>query len=460
MLLNRNYPDRRTGQHPDGNLWQAENQAFMAFASTHNFNMSCNFHGGAEVVNYLWDTWKTVGNSNADRLWWERVCTEYVDTARTFTSTYFKSVTADGVTEGGDWYVITGGRQDYMNYFKHCREVTIELDVTKKTQVENLNLKWNQNFHSLLNFIQESTYGVHGVITNSCTGQPIRAEVWISGYDQVNDSSQVYSALPTGNYYKYLIAGTYDITYSAPGFISQTITGVLVNNGTATVQNVQLTPAGTQTAKTLQLKVFREGLYAGIGIMRETRDFNAANDSFPPKWGIGIADTVKVALYNNSYGNIVARYSGVYLHTDGTVTIQNISGCLSNSYYITIFQQNSVPITTAVPQSFTGSSVNFDFTYPANQTYGSNSQKNLGGVYGMYTSELDHDVYYAIDGSDLGILEPDVNSGPYGYLKIDLNGDGVVDGSDLIIMEPSVNFGPIFSNPLTEMKIHQIIIPE
>ena len=244
--LNRNYPDPRAGQHPDGNAWQPETVAFMGFAEAHHFNMAANFHGGAEVVNYPWDTWTSSGNQNADRLWWERVCTAYVDSNRLVTPTYLSSVVADGVTEGGDWYVITGGRQDYMNYFKHCREVTIELDDTKTTQTQNLNLKWDQNYRSLLNYIQESLYGVRGIITDSCSGQPIRAKVWVNSYDQTNDSSQVYSALPVGNYHKYMIAGTYSIEFSAPGYIAKTINNVSLINGSETVLNVQLVPDVSQ----------------------------------------------------------------------------------------------------------------------------------------------------------------------------------------------------------------------
>jgi PKD repeat protein len=241
--MNRNYPDPRAGQHPDGGSWAAETQAFMTFATNHHFNMSVNFHGGTEVTNYPWDTWTTAGNPNADRLWWERVCTEYVDTTRLINAAYMTDTYADGVTEGGDWYVITGGRQDYMNFYKHCREATIELDVTKTTAVADLNNKWNENYRSMLNYIQESLYGVRGIITDSCTGLPIRAKVWVTSYDQTNDSSQVYSALPVGNYHKYMIAGTYSITFSATGYTSKTINNIVLANGAATVVNVQLVPS-------------------------------------------------------------------------------------------------------------------------------------------------------------------------------------------------------------------------
>jgi hypothetical protein len=210
---------------------------------------------------------------------------------------------------------------------------------------------------------------------------------------------------------------------------------------------------------TIHVKAFEEGLYIGGGLMRETTDFNPISEDFAPKWGVGIADTVTVVLYDATYNNIVKRYPGIAIHTDGTIVIQDQNSCLSGSYYITIFPRNSVPVTTALPQSLATGTVNYDFTYPVNQAYGAglDPQKDLGdGFYGMYAGELDHDAYYTIDGSDVTILDPDIIYGPYGYLRTDLNGDGVVDGSDMSIMDANAIFGPLFWNPHL-VKIHLII---
>jgi hypothetical protein len=111
--LNRNYPDPEDGPHPDGNEWQPETVAFMAFADSNHFVMSANFHGGAEVFNYPWDTWAKLA---ADDDWWQFVGHEYADTVHIYSPSNYFSGFNNGITNGYQWYTISGGRQDYMNY--------------------------------------------------------------------------------------------------------------------------------------------------------------------------------------------------------------------------------------------------------------------------------------------------------------------------------------------------------
>ncbi len=239
--LNRNYPDPSAGQHPDGNVWQPETVAWMNFANSHDFVMSANTHGGAEVANYPWDAWTSSQRTHADNSWWQYVSKEFADTAKANgPAGYFTDVTSSGYTEGGDWYVVNGGRQDYMNYFKHCREETIEISATKEVAANLLPNYWGYLYRSFLNYLEQSLYGVRGIITDACNGNPIKAKVLVNSHDI--DSSHVYSSLPIGNYHRPIIAGTYSITYSAVGYQSQTVTGITVANKSTIVQDIQLNP--------------------------------------------------------------------------------------------------------------------------------------------------------------------------------------------------------------------------
>ncbi len=239
--LNRNYPNPLAGPHPDGNPWQPENIAMMDFADEHDFVIAANTHSGAEVFNYPWDTWTSSQNPHADDNWWQLVGYEYADTAQFYSpSGYFTSVDPDGVVEGGDWYVIYGGRQDYMQYYKHCREVTLEICNQDLSPGNTLPLYWNYNYRSFLNYIEQSLYGVRGVVTDACNGIPIKALVTVDAHDE--DSSQVYSSLPVGNYHRPIYAGTYSFTFTAAGYYPQTISNITVANYATVIQNVQLAP--------------------------------------------------------------------------------------------------------------------------------------------------------------------------------------------------------------------------
>jgi hypothetical protein len=242
--MNRNYPDPQDGDHPDGNAWQAETIAFMDFATQHDFVLSANFHGGAEVVNYPWDTWATL---SADDNWWIYVSAEYADTAQIHApSGYMTDVTASGYTNGFAWYEVNGGRQDYMNYFQRCREVTIELSSTKLVPASTLLSYWDYNWRSLILYMKEVRYGIHGTITSQATGLPVAAKVFISGHDINN--SDVYSSATFGDYHRPIKAGTYTLTISAPCFQTQTIPNVVVTDHATTTLNIQMvSSAGVTT---------------------------------------------------------------------------------------------------------------------------------------------------------------------------------------------------------------------
>jgi PKD repeat protein len=232
--LNRNYRDFIAGDHPDGNDYAIETNEFMNFAAERNFVMSANTHSGAELLNYPYDTDPTYP---ADNDWWVLVSREYADNAQENSPAGYLTDEDNGITNGYDWYTATGTRQDYMNYYHNCKEVTLELSLTKKLDAEDLPEYWSYNEQALLNYLEQVTYGLRGIVTDSITEDPLEAMVYMDYFDFFN--SHVYSFPLHGDYYRLLYEGTYHITYSCEGYGSKTFT-VDINNYEQTILDVQL----------------------------------------------------------------------------------------------------------------------------------------------------------------------------------------------------------------------------
>jgi len=237
--LNRNFPDPVNGIHPNE---QQETAVMKNLAEQNNFVLCANFHGGTEVVNYPWDTW-TNGSphfiSHPDESWYQLISHRYADTCQANSPSNYMNGYDDGITNGGAWYIIHGGRQDYMNYFMRSREVTIEISDTKLLPANQLPAFWEYNKRSFLTYIESIFYGVRGIVTDT-VGTPLNALITVINHDEYN--SEVRTDSINGDYYRMLPPGTYTIEFSAAHHIPKTISNIQVNNLQATNLNVELIP--------------------------------------------------------------------------------------------------------------------------------------------------------------------------------------------------------------------------
>lgn len=265
--MNRNFPDMNDGPHPDGNPYATETEWLMDFAQNYQFTMAANYHGGAEVMNYPWDNETDL---HVDDAWWQLVSREYADLCHQVNPNYmtFKN---NGITNGAQWYMIGGGRQDYMNYYHKCREVTIECSDTKCPSGSQLPNFWNINKNSIFAYMNQCLYGIHGVVTDMNTGAPLSATISISNHD--NDYSVVESQMPAGDFHRPIKGGTYNVVVTANGYypFQQTVT---VADGQTVELNVALEPG--------------EGLIADFNV-NSTNVANGGVVNFTDaSWGIGI----------------------------------------------------------------------------------------------------------------------------------------------------------------------------
>lgn len=234
--LNRNFPDPKGGQVPQGGTTQAETQIFLDFAEDVNVHLSCNLHGGVELINYPWDTYQ---ERHADDNWFIDICRDYADTVQHYSPPGYFTDIDNGITNGYDWYEVEGGRQDYHVYFKRGRETTLELSDDKIVDAEDLPLYWEYNRNALLNYMEEALIGLKGFVTDCDSGLPIEAEVFIEGHDKQNSS--VFSDAETGVYFRYLAEGTYYISYTSPGYDTVSYFTNIIDRSTIE-QNVEICP--------------------------------------------------------------------------------------------------------------------------------------------------------------------------------------------------------------------------
>ncbi len=232
--LNRNYPDPDGTLHPDGYPYGAETNMMMNFANNRRIVLSANFHGGAEVVNYPWDTWSTL---HVDNTWFINISRAYATSAQNNSPAGYLDDLNNGITNGWVWYEVNGSRQDWMTYYKNGREVTIELSNTKLLPASQLNAHWNYNYDALLGYLENALYGIQGIVTNAL-GQPLNATIRVLGHD--NNQSVAVTDPVNGDYCRFLAPGSYNLEVSAAGYPTRTFNNIAVTANQKTLLNVVL----------------------------------------------------------------------------------------------------------------------------------------------------------------------------------------------------------------------------
>lgn len=231
--LNRNFPDIEGGANE---VIQPETQCMIDFMNQRNIILSANFHDGAEVVNYPWDRWS---KKHPDDEWYIRLSRQYADTAQKYSIPGYMDDLNNGITNGYEWYQITGGRQDYVNYYLHGREVTIELSQIRFAEGEALENLWQYNKNALIDYLFNCFTGIKGDVTDSITGQPLEARIFVNDHDY--DNSFVFSERTSGNFYRMIESGNYHLSVNSDGYPAKDVSVSVPDNDQITI-HIELKP--------------------------------------------------------------------------------------------------------------------------------------------------------------------------------------------------------------------------
>ena len=250
--LNRNFPGIDGIEHPDDMEYQPENLAQMRFMDSIRPVLSANFHGGIEVVDYPWDAFSY---NHVDDAWFQWASHKYADTAkkRAYPVLYMSSFD-DGIVAGWEWYAIKGGRMDYLTYFLHGREVTLEVSNQKFPPGDELPYFWHYNYPSMLQYMESSLFGIQGTVRNKANGEPVEAVVRVQDHEK--DRSYTVSNKITGYFTRLIEPGTWNLEVSATGYDTKIVPDVTVENDRAIRLDIQLDQTGTGMRERDQLDIY------------------------------------------------------------------------------------------------------------------------------------------------------------------------------------------------------------
>ena len=137
---------------------------------------------------------------------------------------------------------------------------------------------------------------------------------------------------------------------------------------------------------------------------------------------VPVADVITVTLAQAAppYPAVFTA-NNVLLYSNGKCSY-SVPGALMDSYYIVVNHRNSIETWSAMPVSFAGGTVSYNFSNAATQAYGSNLKALAGGLYAIFGGDVSQDGI--VDGTDMAAVDNASTAILLGYMDEDANGDG------------------------------------
>jgi subtilisin-like proprotein convertase family protein len=245
--LNRDFPDQFTDPVDSTAGRAVETAHVMTWGYAHGTNVSANFHGGAVVANYPYDSTESglsVYSLSPDDALFRSLSRTYADANPAMASSNADPSFDRGICNGSDWYVIHGGMQDWNYVWRGGRELTLEISAVKWPSGSSLPGYWDDNRESMLALLERAGEGVRGLVTDATTGAPLAATVRVVGLD--GNGSATYSDPQVGDYHRPLLPGRYDLEIGAAGYATARVADVVVTGGPAVRRDAALTPLAVE----------------------------------------------------------------------------------------------------------------------------------------------------------------------------------------------------------------------
>lgn len=207
---------------------QPESKALRLMDQENQFSIHLTNHSGTEVYLYPW-------------FFRTDACPDYA--AELALANLYESNSGYANLETGpgtSLYPTTGSTAESAYGCLGTHGIVIEISYDKQPPASELLYYFNINLPSMVKLIEYSGYGVEGTITDETTGEPVAATVF------VGSTLPCYSDPEVGDFHKYVVPGTYNLTFKANGYQTKMVSNVVVSALSSTIADVQLTPENHQ----------------------------------------------------------------------------------------------------------------------------------------------------------------------------------------------------------------------
>jgi murein tripeptide amidase MpaA len=343
---------------------EPEIQAMRDILGSHHFVTGITYHSYSELVLFPFGYANNIQAPDHDAL--EELANEMAFTIPAAGGGYYDPMPSY------ELYPASGTTDDYA-YGEHgVFSFTIELGtefIPPASQIEGI--CENNLEAALILLMRVNKKALTGHITDAESGDPVVAEIYIDGIDNTGEFRKPYeSDLIFGRYYRLLQMGSYDVTFSALGYETQTINNVSISPLQQTVLDVELEPI-------LMVPVtgrVTDG-YTGAPIAQAQLTLSSDPDNL-------------IYSDNSGYFSFPAVYEGTYIiHAEaGNYSTADIPVTITvDDYFI------ELEMYTFYTESFESNEFSDEWNSNGDAQWYFDSESVYDGLYSVRSGEISHD---------------------------------------------------------------------
>ena len=203
---------------------QPETKAMRECMYTNQFVIHLNCHSGSQNVFFPWchRSARAPDYSNFNTL------SGLYASSSTYPSLICMQSNAD--------YATTGELDDCSYGVNGTMGMVLEISTNKQPSVTEIPKYYQYNVPAMMTLLEYAGYGIEGVITDSITGNPVAAAIYVDNF------YPVYSDPIIGDYHKFLSAGTHSIKIIANNYKTKIISNIQVFDKASTLTSLKLEP--------------------------------------------------------------------------------------------------------------------------------------------------------------------------------------------------------------------------